>query len=180
MADNKINELINHGKQNGKLTTKEITDVLEELDFDADEINKLYDDFESSNIEIVDDFSADEDLDSALDFTDGDDFESSLSSEGIAIDDPVKIYLKEIGRVPLLTAEEEIELATRMAQGDKYARKRLSEANLRLVVSIAKDMSAEVCSSLTLYRRATSVLSKQLRSLITLRATSSQRMLHGG
>ena len=138
MADNKINELINHGKQNGKLTTKEITDVLEELDFDADEINKLYDDFESSNIEIVDDFSADEDLDSALDFTDGDDFESSLSSEGIAIDDPVKIYLKEIGRVPLLTAEEEIELATRMAQGDKYARKRLSEANLRLVVSIAK------------------------------------------
>lgn len=138
MADNKINELINHGKQNGKLTTKEITDVLEELDFDADEINKLYDDFESSNIEIVDDFSADEDLDSALDFTDGDDFESSLSSEGIAIDDPVKIYLKEIGRVPLLTAEEEIELAIRMAQGDKYARKRLSEANLRLVVSIAK------------------------------------------
>ena len=138
MADSKINELINHGKQNGKLTTKEITDVLEELDFDADEINKLYDDFESSNIEIVDDFSADEDLDSALDFTDSDDFESSLSSEGIAIDDPVKIYLKEIGRVPLLTAEEEIELATRMAQGDKNARKRLSEANLRLVVSIAK------------------------------------------
>lgn len=138
MADSKINELINHGKQSGKLTTKEITDVLEELDFDADEINKLYDDFESSNIEIVDDFSADEDLDSALDFTDSDDFESSLSSEGIAIDDPVKIYLKEIGRVPLLTAEEEIEFATRMAQGDKYARKRLSEANLRLVVSIAK------------------------------------------
>lgn len=138
MADSKINELINHGKQSGKLTTKEITDVLEELDFDADEINKLYDDFESSNIEIVDDFSADEDLDSALDFTDSDDFESSLSSEGIAIDDPVKIYLKEIGRVPLLTAEEEIELAIRMAQGDKYARKRLSEANLRLVVSIAK------------------------------------------
>ena len=62
MADSKINELINHGKQNGKLTTKEITDVLEELDFDADEINKLYDDFENSNIEIVDDFSADEDL----------------------------------------------------------------------------------------------------------------------
>ncbi len=138
MADSKINELINHGKQNGKLTTKEITDALEELNFDADEINKLYDDFENSNIEIVDDFSADEDLDSALDFTDSDDFESSLSSEGIAIDDPVKIYLKEIGRVPLLSAEEEIELATRMAQGDKYARKRLSEANLRLVVSIAK------------------------------------------
>ncbi|MCH5324314.1 MAG: RNA polymerase sigma factor RpoD [Eubacterium sp.] len=138
MAESKINELINHGKQSGKLTTKEITDVLEELDFDAEEINKLYDDFESSNIEIVDDFSADEDLDSALDFTDAEDLDASLSAEGIAIDDPVKIYLKEIGRVPLLTTEEEIELATRMAQGDKYARKRLSEANLRLVVSIAK------------------------------------------
>ena len=138
MADSKINELINHGKQNGKLTTKEITDVLEELDFDADEINKLYDDFESSNIEIVDDFSADEDLDSALDFTDSDDFESSLSSEGIAIDDPVKIYLKEIGKVPLLTPEEEIELAIRIGDNDPAAKRRLTEANLRLVVSIAK------------------------------------------
>ena len=138
MADSKINELINHGKQSGKLTTKEITDVLEELDFDADEINKLYDYFESSNIEIVDDFSADEDLDSALDFTDSDDFESSLSSEGIAIDDPVKIYLKEIGKVPLLTPEEEIELAIRIGDNDPAAKRRLTEANLRLVVSIAK------------------------------------------
>ena len=66
------------------------------------------------------------------------DLEMALSTEGIAIDDPVKIYLKEIGRVPLLSAEEEIELAERMAKGDPYARKRLSEANLRLVVSIAK------------------------------------------
>ena len=78
MADSKINELINHGKQSGKLTTKEITDVLEELDFDADEINKLYDDFESSNIEIVVVFSADAALDSARDFTDREAFESSI------------------------------------------------------------------------------------------------------
>ncbi|MBP3921571.1 MAG: RNA polymerase sigma factor RpoD [Ruminiclostridium sp.] len=138
MAEKRIEDLINHGKQSGRLTTKEITDVLEDVNFDADEINKLYDDLDSSNIEIIDDFSADDELDTALDFTDPDDFEASLSSDGIAIDDPVKIYLKDIGRVPLLTAEEEIELATRMAQGDKYARKRLSEANLRLVVSIAK------------------------------------------
>jgi RNA polymerase primary sigma factor len=138
--DNKsiINDLLDQGKQTGKLTTKEITDVLEDLDFDVEQINKLYDDFESLNIEIVDDYSTDEDLDTALDFTGEDDLDLALSTEGISIDDPVKIYLKEIGRVPLLTTEEEIELATRMAQGDPYARKRLSEANLRLVVSIAK------------------------------------------
>ena len=133
-----IDNLLEKGKQNGKLTTKEITDILEELDFDVDQINKLYDDFEINNIDIVDDFISDEELDSALDFTNEDDLDIALSSEGITIDDPVKIYLKEIGRVPLLTPEEEIELATRMSQGDPYARKRLSEANLRLVVSIAK------------------------------------------
>lgn len=135
---NAISDLLEHGKQNGKLTTKEINDVLEDLDFDADQINKLYDDFENNSIEIVDDFVPDDDLDSALDFTGEDDLDMALSADGITIDDPVKIYLKEIGRVPLLSSEEEIELAIRMSQGDPYARKRLSEANLRLVVSIAK------------------------------------------
>ena len=135
---NIIGELLEHGKKEGKLTTKEINDVLEDLNFDVDQINRLYDDFESNNIEIVDDFITDEDLDTALDFTGEDDLDMALSTEGITIDDPVKIYLKEIGRVPLLSAEEEIELAMRKAQGDQFARKRLSEANLRLVVSIAK------------------------------------------
>ncbi|MCM1299166.1 MAG: RNA polymerase sigma factor RpoD, partial [[Eubacterium] siraeum] len=116
----------------------EINDVFEDLNFDVDQINKLYDDFESNNIEIVDDFVADEDLDTALDFTGEDDLDMALSTDGITIDDPVKIYLKEIGRVPLLSPEEEIELAMRKNQGDQFARKRLSEANLRLVVSIAK------------------------------------------
>ncbi len=133
-----LNELLEHGKKEGKLTTKEINDVFEDLNFDVDQINKLYDDFESNNIEIVDDFVADEDLDTALDFTGEDDLDMALSTEGITIDDPVKIYLKEIGRVPLLSPEEEIELAMRKNQGDQFARKRLSEANLRLVVSIAK------------------------------------------
>lgn len=133
-----LRDLMEQGKSTGKLTTKEITDALEELDFDVDQMNKLYDDFESLNIEIVEDLNTDADLNLPMDFTAEDDLEMALSTEGIAIDDPVKIYLKEIGRVPLLTAEEEIELATRMAQGDPQARKRLSEANLRLVVSIAK------------------------------------------
>ncbi len=131
-------ELIELGKQNGKLTTKEITDALENYAFDAEQIDKLYDDFEANNIDIVDDFTVDDDLDAALDFAGDDDLDIALSTESIAIDDPVKIYLKEIGRVPLLSPEEEIELAQRMSQGDPYAKRRLSEANLRLVVSIAK------------------------------------------
>ncbi|MBO5265880.1 MAG: RNA polymerase sigma factor RpoD [Ruminiclostridium sp.] len=140
MADNKtiLTELLEHGKANGKLTTKEITDALETCEFDADQIDKLYDDFEAFNIDIVDDFSVDEDLDTALEFAGDDDLDLALSTDSIAIDDPVKIYLKEIGRVPLLSPEEEIELAQRMSSGDPYAKKRLSEANLRLVVSIAK------------------------------------------
>ncbi len=135
---NTIDALIEQGQANGKLTTKEITDALEELDFDVDQINSFYDRCEALNIEIVEDLNVDVDLKIGLDSAITDDLEMALSTEGIAIDDPVKIYLKEIGRVPLLTTEEEIELAQRMAKGDKYAKKRLSEANLRLVVSIAK------------------------------------------
>ncbi len=126
--------LLEQGKRSGKLTTKQITDALEELDFDVEQINKLYDDLEHNNIEIVDDYNIDTDLSGALDFTDDDDY----GSDGIAVDDPVKIHLKEIGRIPLLTTEEEIQLAEKISSGDDSARERLIEANLRLVVSIAK------------------------------------------
>ncbi len=128
-----LKELLEHGKQKGQLTTKEINDALEELDFDVERVEKLYDTLESMNVEIVEDFA-----DDGMEELKNEDLESSLASEGISIDDPVKVYLKEIGRVPLLTPEEEIDLATRMEQGDEEARKRLAEANLRLVVSIAK------------------------------------------
>jgi RNA polymerase primary sigma factor len=127
------------GRISGKLSTKEITDVLEDLEYDVDQMENFYENCSNMNIEIIEDFTLDDmDLSMPLDIGDGDDLELSLSTEGIAIDDPVKIYLKEIGRVPLLSAEEEIELAERMAKGDRKAKKRLSEANLRLVVSIAK------------------------------------------
>lgn len=126
-----ISELIESGKANGKLTAQEINDALEQLDFDVEKVDKLYDTLETLNIDIVDDLDK-KDMDNM------EDDEALLSVDGINIDDPVKVYLKEIGRVPLLTPEEEVELAERMAQGDPYAKKRLSEANLRLVVSIAK------------------------------------------
>lgn len=131
---NLIKELIENGKKKGKLTTKEINDVLEEMDFDVEQVDKLYDTLEGHRIEIVEDME-DEELEADL----TKDVESLVDSSTVeGTDDPVKVYLKEIGRVPLLTPDEEIDLAVRMAEGDEKAKKRLSEANLRLVVSIAK------------------------------------------
>ena len=135
---NTIESLLERGQATGKLTTKEITDALEEQDFDVDQINSFYDSCEANNIEIVEDLDIDTDLRIGLDSALTDDLELALSTDGIAIDDPVKIYLKDIGRVPLLSTEEEIELAQHMNTGNSYAKKRLIEANLRLVVSIAK------------------------------------------
>ena len=129
-----IKDLLEAGKAKGKLSTKEINDALEELDFDVEQVDKLYDTLEAYNIEIVEDFATEV----AANTDKEEDLESVLYAEGISIDDPVKVYLKEIGRVPLLSADEEVDLAVRMSQGDEAARKRLSEANLRLVVSIAK------------------------------------------
>ena len=136
---NPLRELIEQGRVKGRLTTKEINDVLEEMDFDVEHVDKLYDTLYAYNIEIVEDFVPQVDLDLDLDsLDDPDELERSLTAEGINIDDPVKVYLKDIGRVPLLTSDEEVELAEKMSKGDPYAKKRLSEANLRLVVSIAK------------------------------------------
>ena len=136
---NSVEQLMEQGRRDGKLTAKEITDVLEAMNFDVEQMDKFYDDCANLNIKIVDDPStSSSDMKIAMDSGISDDLEIALSTDGISLDDPVKIYLKEIGRVPLLSAEEEIELAQRMATGDTYARKRLSEANLRLVVSIAK------------------------------------------
>jgi RNA polymerase sigma factor, sigma-70 family len=140
MAEDKkavLKELIETGRKNTKLTTQEINNALEEIDFDVEQVDRLYEMLENYNIEIVDELDFDED-EPVLTEKNVDAFESALSAEGVAIDDPVKVYLKEIGRVPLLTSDEEIELAIRIEDGDENARKRLAEANLRLVVSIAK------------------------------------------
>ena len=132
---NKIDELIEHGKAKGVLTYKEVMDALNETDMDSDQIEKLYDKFESMNIDVVDEeLEVPENINEEIAEIEND---ASLG-EGISIDDPVRMYLKEIGKVPLLSATEEIELAKRMADGDQEAKKKLAEANLRLVVSVAK------------------------------------------
>ncbi|ADH61263.1 RNA polymerase, sigma 70 subunit, RpoD subfamily [Thermoanaerobacter mathranii subsp. mathranii str. A3] len=132
LSKDAITELINKGKKTGMLTYNEIMDSLEDIDLNPDQIEKVYDAFEDMGIEIVGEEPRQEEINE-------EDLDLDLSlPEGISIDDPVRMYLKEIGKIPLLTPEEEIELAKRIEQGDEEAKKRLIEANLRLVVSIAK------------------------------------------
>ncbi len=135
-----IKELIELGKSKGQLSTKEILDALGELEFDPEHIEKIYDNLESEGVEIVEDFDdiQIDDVELAKEVGSVDTSDPSAGADGVSIDDPVKVYLKEIGRVPLLTTDEEVELAVRISNGDEAAKKRLSEANLRLVVSIAK------------------------------------------
>lgn len=129
-----VKELCELGKKNGNmLTYGEIADAFQKQNFSVDDIEDLYETFGKNGIDVVEETSDSDDDD------DKSEEEIDLSiPEGISIDDPVRMYLKEIGRVPLLTADEEVELAKRMEAGDEEAQKRLAEANLRLVVSIAK------------------------------------------
>lgn len=137
-----VKALIEKGKAAGKLTTQEIDTVIVDMDLDIEDLDKLYETIEAQNIEIIDDLST-LDVDD-VNFDLGETPKSTADTAGvtddknITIDDPVKVYLKEIGKVPLLSAEKELELAEKMSRGDVAAKKQLVEANLRLVVSIAK------------------------------------------
>ena len=131
----RISELIETGKAKGVLTYKEIVEMLGDIELDSEQFDRILDTLSGLNIEVI----KDEAIPEAELNAESEPEEIDISvPEGISIDDPVRMYLKEIGKVPLLTADEEIELAQRMEQGDEEAKKRLCEANLRLVVSIAK------------------------------------------
>ena len=134
----KLNELYELGKNKGKLTYKEIMNALMEMDMDPDQLDKVLETLEALGVEVVNELDPQPEAEPATPEP-AEKVEDDLSvPEGISIDDPVRMYLKEIGKVPLLTAEEEIEIAKRLETGDEEAKKKLSEANLRLVVSIAK------------------------------------------
>ena len=135
-----VSELIAKGKSKGSLTSSEIVEALGDADYDIDQIDKLYEDLENNGIEVnyldSPDFA---DIESEIEqYESAEDMEKMLIQEGLAIDDPVRMYLKEIGKVPLLDNDQELVLAEKMANGDDEAKKQLVEANLRLVVSIAK------------------------------------------
>ena len=134
----KLNELYELGKSKGKLTYKEIMNALMEMDMDPDQLDKVLETLDALGVEVVNELDPQPEAEPATPER-AEKVEDDLSvPEGISIDDPVRMYLKEIGKVPLLTAEEEIEIAKRLETGDEEAKKKLSEANLRLVVSIAK------------------------------------------
>ena len=135
-----MDSLIEKGKK-GKLSADDLDEALEEMDFDADSIDKLYETLEDNGIAFDAELSNEEmsEIESEVEkFGAGENMERILEQEGLAIDDPVRLYLKEIGKVPLLTTEREKSLAERMMAGDETAKTELVEANLRLVVSIAK------------------------------------------
>jgi len=141
-----LKELTDLGREKGMLTYREIENAFEKFDITPEQIEKVYETLEKMGIEVVADNIDDEDFedfqfneeDVDVDVDVEEDLDDLSLPEGIGIDDPVRMYLKEIGKIPLLQGDEEIELAKRMEQGDEEAKKRLAEANLRLVVSIAK------------------------------------------
>ena len=146
--EERLSELIEKGKKAGKLSNKEISDVLESMNLESDQLDKFYNALEDLGIEMEGESLPaldDEDLLPALDeleeieeVTEEEISDTSALVDTFSTDDPVRMYLKEIGKVNLLTPEEEIDLAIRMSQGDEEAKRRMAEANLRLVVSIAK------------------------------------------
>ncbi len=133
----RVNELVKAGKTKGMLTYKEIMNQLVELEIEPDQFDKILETLESLGVDVVNEIDIVEEENPVVQEAVEEDLDLSVP-EGIGIDDPVRMYLKEIGKVPLLTAEEEIEIAQRMEQGDDAAKRKLAEANLRLVVSIAK------------------------------------------
>ncbi|MEA4920691.1 MAG: RNA polymerase sigma factor RpoD [Clostridiaceae bacterium] len=143
-----VQEFVEKCRKNGKVTMKEVNKVIEDMEMDTDQQDKMFEALEKMSVDIVmeeEDFlmeppviESDDDFIDIEDIPDEDIPDDTTLTEGLAIDDPVRMYLKEIGKVDLLSPDEEIDLAKRMLDGDEQAKKTLAEANLRLVVSIAK------------------------------------------
>ena len=135
-----LKKMVSKAKRKGAISYKEIMDTLDDVELTPDQIDDVYEELAESGVDIIAEGTADTVAEPDAETESGnEEQELDLSlPEGIALDDPVRMYLKEIGRVPLLDSEEEVELAKRVEAGDEFSKRRLAEANLRLVVSIAK------------------------------------------
>ena len=145
MANEKLRDMLAKGKKKGKLDANEVSDVLDEMDLESEQMDRIYDSLEALGIEVgTEDFlsNVDDDIEPPLEeiaeIEEEELVDPNTLVDSFNIDDPVRMYLKEIGRVPLLTMEQELALARAAQAGDADARRKLSEANLRLVVSVAK------------------------------------------
>jgi len=147
--EDRLNALVEEGKRRGSLSSKELLDVLEDMNLEQEQIDRFYDTLENLNIDTTeideanllppDDLAPDiEELEEIETMAEDEIVDPETLVDNFSVDDPVRMYLKEIGKVNLLTTEDEVELAKRMAEGDKDAKRQMAEANLRLVVSIAK------------------------------------------
>ncbi len=138
-TEEKVTNILQKAKQNGKITYGEIASELE--DVNPEQIDKVFDAFEEIGVDVLQDsFDEEPDLDDLNEVEEikVEELNNINNFDGISVDDPVRMYLREIGRIPLLTYEEELELAKKVLEGDEEAKQKLSESNLRLVVSIAK------------------------------------------
>ena len=137
-----VQGLIEKGKSQGSLSNNDIMEAVEFSGYDVDQIEKIYEVLENSGIEVTNylenDDSYDVSADPSSDVDENEDIDKLLADEGVAVDDPVRMYLKDIGKIPLLDPDREAILAEKIADGDEAAKNELVEANLRLVVSIAK------------------------------------------
>ena len=133
----KINNIIEEAKQNGKMTYSDLASKLN--DVNPEKMDEVFDEFEKDGIDLLpDDFDEEPDIEDLKEVEELKlDEITDTSFEGISVDDPVRMYLREIGKIPLLTFDEELELAKRILEGDEEAKQKLAESNLRLVVSIA-------------------------------------------
>ena len=154
-AQAELKRLMDQGRKDGMIRMADLDAILKKLDLPADKVTEIYDGIEAMNIQLIgEEMEIDLDVDGEVELLEGleDDIDlTGLDDEELVdpvdlaaeynLDDPVRMYLKEIGQIKLLSAEEEVELAKRVAEGDQYAKNKLTEANLRLVVSIAKKYS---------------------------------------
>ena len=177
----KVMNIIKRAKENGKITYGELANELQ--DTNPEQLDKIFDTFEDLGVDIKDS----DDLDIEPDIDDLEEMENIkvedvdlTNMDGVSIDDPVRMYLREIGKIPLLTYDEELDLAKKILTGDEEAKQKLAESNLRLVVSIAKKYVGRGMLFLDLIQEGNMGLIKAVKNSITQKDLNSAHMQHGG
>ena len=180
LKQEKVNNILRKAKEKGKITYGDLASELD--DANPEQIDKVFDAFEELGVNLLsDDMEEEPDLEDLKEVEELKlDEITDTSYEGINVDDPVRMYLREIGRIPLLTFDEELDLAKRILEGDEDAKQKLAESNLRLVVSIAKKYVGRGMLFLDLIQEGNMGLIKAVEKFDYTKDLNSVLMLHGG